>query len=302
MVLSESHKGVLLAVFGSLLWGGSGVAGQFLFQERGMTAEWLVAVRMLLSGILLLTVDHFTNPKGVWSIWKDRYSAIQLLQFAVLGMLGVQYTYFAAIEASNAATGTVMQYFMPVIIIVWMSLRNRKLPPLFEGCCVVLAVVGTILLVTHGDITVLAISEKALFWGILTAFAAAFYTVQPHWLMLHWSSTQVIGWGMLIGAIPLAIMFPPLYYPGVADMAGLLSLAYLIIFGTAIAFWSYVTSTKYITPQDTSIINAVEPMSSVVLSVLLLNVNFGYAELLGTIMIIVTAVAISWKNTVKNGD
>ena len=39
MNISSRTKGVLMAVIGSIFWGGSGVAAQFILQEKGMTAD-----------------------------------------------------------------------------------------------------------------------------------------------------------------------------------------------------------------------------------------------------------------------
>lgn len=45
-------------------------------------------------------------------------------------MLMVQYTYFAAIKHSNAATATVLQYAGPVIIAIYLAIKNKKSPDL----------------------------------------------------------------------------------------------------------------------------------------------------------------------------
>ena len=52
--MNPSKKGVALVALGALLWGGSGVAAQFLLQQKGFSTEWLVMMRMTLAGILLL--------------------------------------------------------------------------------------------------------------------------------------------------------------------------------------------------------------------------------------------------------
>ena len=54
MNISSRTKGVLMAVIGSIFWGGSGVAAQFILQEKGMTADYLTAVRTIVAGILLI--------------------------------------------------------------------------------------------------------------------------------------------------------------------------------------------------------------------------------------------------------
>ena len=48
-------KGIALVIFGATLWGVSGTVAEFLFQKNSFTTEWLVVVRLLLSGILLLS-------------------------------------------------------------------------------------------------------------------------------------------------------------------------------------------------------------------------------------------------------
>ena len=293
MTLSNRLKGIILAVGGSIFWGGSGVAAQFLLQDRGMTADYLTAIRTLTAGLILLLIDRFVYGNNITNIWRDKVSRYRLLFFGIFGMMAVQYTYFAAIAYSNAPTGTIIQYLMPVVILLWVALRERKLPQPGQVVCAILAILGTALLVTHGSLTTLSVSEKALFWGILSAFAAACYTVSPRWLLMRWPSAQVVGWAMLIGGAAISLIYPPLSYPGTLDRDAILSLAYICILGTAIAFWAYVSSTKYILPQEASILNAMEPLASIVFSVLLLDVLFQLPEIAGTILIILPVLYIT---------
>lgn len=295
MNISSRTKGVLMAVIGSIFWGGSGVAAQFILQEKGMTADYLTAVRTIVAGILLLSIDAFINKNNIFAIWKDKESRHRLLAFGVLGMMSVQYTYFVAIECSNAPTATIIQYLMPILILAWFSITERKLPGLSQVTCAIMAIFGTALLVTHGSLTALAISDRALFWGILSAFAAAFYTVQPRWLLMRWPSPQVIGWAMLIGGAAISLIYPPLSYPGIVDIPALLSLAYICVLGTAASFWLYVTSTKYILAQEASILNATEPLASIVFSIILLDVMFELPEIIGSLLIIMPIIYITLK-------
>lgn len=260
-----------------------------------MTADYLTAIRTLTAGILLLAIDALINKNNIFHIWQDRESRRKLLAFGLLGMLSVQYTYFKAIAYSNAPTATIIEYIMPIIILLWITVRDRTLPHVFHIICAGLAFFGTAILTTHGSLTTLSISRQALFWGILSAFAAAFYTVQPRWLLLRWSSPQVIGWAMLIAGIGASLLFPPLAYPGTLDIYAAGNIIYICVLGTALAFWAYITSTKYIPPQETSILNATEPLASIVFSVLLLNVSFQLPEMLGTLLIIIPVIYITLK-------
>lgn len=246
-------KGAALAAAGSVLWGASGIAGQVLLQDKGVTPEWLSAARMIGAGVLLLA---FTAQRGerLFPIWREK--ALALLLFGVLGMIGVQYTYFAAIALSNAATATILQYTMPILVILWTALTERRMPGVRVLAALVLAVGGVALLVTRGEWGTLAIFEEALFWGLLSAAGAAFYTVQPKAMIRRYPSSLVVGWGMLIGGVtlaPTAGLFSP---PGLWDGAALASLAFVIVFGTALAFWLYISSVEYIEPPEASLFGA----------------------------------------------
>ena len=144
--MNPSKKGVALVALGALLWGGSGFAAQFLLQQKGFSTEWLVMMRMTLAGILLLLLDAAKNRESIFSVWRNRTAAKRLLFFSLFGMLGVQYTYFSSIEHGNAAAASVLQYLMPIIVVLWLALKSRSRPSLRESGCVLLAFVGTFLI------------------------------------------------------------------------------------------------------------------------------------------------------------
>ena len=47
-------KGIVYASLASSLWSISGVSGEVLFKRYGFSAEWLVVIRTLISGIVRL--------------------------------------------------------------------------------------------------------------------------------------------------------------------------------------------------------------------------------------------------------
>lgn len=66
-----------------------------------------MTVRLLISGILLFTVQFFTRDRRqILDIWKNKNMSIKLVVFGLLGMLAVQYTYMASIKHGNAAVAT----------------------------------------------------------------------------------------------------------------------------------------------------------------------------------------------------
>ena len=59
--MSSQLKGTLLIITGTVLWGASGVLSQHLFVDKMISAEWLVTIRLILSGIIYyVSMQYFT--------------------------------------------------------------------------------------------------------------------------------------------------------------------------------------------------------------------------------------------------
>ena len=286
-------KGIMLVILGAMLWGISGTVAQYLFQKKGFSPEWLVVIRLLVSGLILLLYAFMKGKQDIWTIWRSKHTILSLILFSIIGMLGVQYTYFAAIKYGNAATATILQYLSPVLVTCYLAIRTKKVPNLKEITAVILAMLGTFFIITKGNIHSISISKLALFWGISSAFAAAFYTLQPRSLLAKWSSTVVVGWGMLIGGIAFSFVHKPWNFTGQWYITSIFAVIIVVLFGTLIAFYCYLESLKYIQPTEASVLSSVEPLSAAFLSVLWLHVPLGMPQWLGTACIIFTVVILS---------
>lgn len=278
----------MFAVGAATLWGVSGTFAQFLFQEKKLNPEWLVSVRMTSAGFLLLCWIASRNSQNLWAIWKESSDRRQLWVFSILGMLAVQYTYFAAIAHSNAATGTVLQYLGPVFIAIYFAVKKMQLPSVLEILAILLAVLGTYLMVTHGNWQELTITTTALFWGVAAALALAFYTIQPAHLLKKFNSGVVVGWGMFVGGIFFSLIGKPWIVPGIWDIDTWLSTIFIIVFGSLIPFYAYLTAVKWIGAQTSSLLACAEPLSAALFAVIWLNTPFGPMDWLGTACIIMT--------------
>lgn len=51
----EMLRGSMLTLMGGAFWGLAGVFGKYSFEHKGVTAQWLVSVRLVIAGLLLLT-------------------------------------------------------------------------------------------------------------------------------------------------------------------------------------------------------------------------------------------------------
>ncbi|MGG3467112.1 EamA family transporter [Neobacillus pocheonensis] len=286
-------KGILLVLIAATLWGVSGTVAQYLFHQQGFSTEWLVVTRLIFSGAGLLLFAQTSGQQNIWSVWQNKQDILQLIVFGIIGMFGVQYTYFAAIEHGNAATATVLQYLAPVIIVCFLCFRAKTIPVKNETIAIFLALLGTFLLVTKGNIHTLAISGPAFLWGILSAYALAFYTLYPSRLLSKWGSLVTVGWGMLVGGIGFSFIHPPWKFQGDWSLSAFLAVVFVVIFGTLIAFFCYMESLKFISASEASLLACVEPLSAAFLAVAWLHVTFGPAEWIGSFFIIATIFILS---------
>ncbi len=288
-------KGGVFVLTAAVLWGVSGTFAQFLFQERDIEAEWLVSIRLLFAGSSLVLYSLVKNKKETFLVWKQAKDIREQIMFGLFGMLGVQLTYFSAIKHSNAATATVMQYLGPVLIAAYYSLVRKRWPSKREALAIVLAISGTFLLVTHGDIGKLSITPVAFVWGICAAFALAFNSIFPIRLLKRFESTAVIGWGMLIGGLLSGIITRPWIVPGTWDIYTFAFCGFILILGSLVPFYLYLNAVKMIGAETSSLMASVQPLSATLLAVIWLQVPFIFADWLGAIFIIATIVILAKK-------
>lgn len=196
--MQKKTVGLLLASAGPFLWGSSGTVAQHLFDTTTISPLWLVAVRMLVSGGLLILYG-FSRRLPVVAVFHDWRATVRLIVFSLFGMAGVQLTYFMAISTGNAAMAAILQFLSPVMIIIFITATTWQLPGKVDVISVVSAIAGTVLIVTEGHTDSLALPVIAIIWGLLAAVGATIYTLIPTKLLKVYGATPIVGWSMLIG-------------------------------------------------------------------------------------------------------
>ena len=286
-----SAKGSLMAAAGAACWGFSGCCGQFLFEERGVQAPWLVTLRLVIAGIFLIINGFILSGKDNLRIFYKKADRIHLILFGLAGITFCQFSYFMAVQSSNAGTATVLQYLSPVLILLWLCIKEMRFPGGVELLTILLSLTGVFLIGTHGNLSDLQLSEEGLFWGLMAAVAAVIYTVLPGTLVNRYGICQVLGYGMLMGGVVLSIFVKPWRVSLVWDGATIAALFGVILVGTALAFGQYLTGVSMIGPLKGSLISGLEPVSSILISVFWLGTVFTLPDFLGFILIL-AAVAI----------
>lgn len=288
MKKNNTIRGYMLAILGGVSWGISGVCSQYLFMKYEVSADWLTAVRMLLSGILLLMLALQREHMRVFKIWKERKDVVWLIAFGLAGLLLCQYTFLAAIKYSNSATATVLQSLNVVLMAIVMSVWNKKRMSKIQIAAIILAISGTYLIATKGNPMSIDISAKGLTFGILAAVGVVVYTLLSRPIIASWGNLTITGWGMLIGGMVLFVVTRAWIFPTNLDFPAWIIIAVIVIIGTAVGFSVFLESVKYIGPVKSTLLGCLEPASATILSAVVLGTRFTVVELIGFVLVVGT--------------
>ena len=107
---------------------------------------------------------------------------LPLLIFTLIGLFLNQFAYLSTIQETNAGTATVLQYVFPVGILIYSCIKDKVAPTLEF----ILAIGGTFLIVTHGQLDQLSMTPAGLIWGLFSGLTYALYIILPIALIKKW--------------------------------------------------------------------------------------------------------------------
>ena len=285
--------GVIIILVAGSLWGFSGTCAQFLFREYDITPLYLTTARMVSSGLILAAIALVRQKNRVKRMFRKRKTMFNLVLFAVMGILFNQLAYLEAIDHTNSGTATILQYIGPVLIMVVSCVMEKRMPTKIEVLAIVLVIIGAWLLATHGDFGSLYITPMGLFWGLLSAIAAVFYTMLPIKLIDKYGSIPVVGFGMLTGGAAMLLINGTNGGPATYDARFYLFMGIIIIFGTVIPYTGYLLGITYCGAVKGSMIASIEPVAATLCMVLWLGEVFYPIDLVGFACILATVFLLA---------
>ncbi|GKV56022.1 membrane protein [Sporosarcina sp. NCCP-2222] len=287
-------KGILMIISGAMMWGATGPMMEWMLSTSDMSISFMLTIRLLIAGFFILA---FLKVKGQDIFRPMRYKVWlrQMIIFGIFGMLGVQFTFVGSINSSNAIIATLFQFLAPIYIILFVSIRQKALPPIAQVIGMIVTMVGLFFLLTNGTLSGFALSATAVAWGLAVGFTFAFYTLYPARLMSEWGVLLVVGWGMLIGGAVLLVanitkLGDEFVYLSEWRIVTILSL--VIVVGT-VAFLLFLGSMKYISPVETSILSSFEPLTAMIISVIWFGSVLGKWQLAGALIMLIGVTGLS---------
>ena len=288
--------GYLVTVVAALCWGASGVSAEYLMSRHGIELTLISFLRMSIGGVLTLAYVLLRSC-GVSARHRDLIRAPRnwrdLAIYAVFGLAACQITYMGVIRASNAGTGTILEYLGLILIVVWVCLTHGRWPRACEVIAIVLAVSGTFLLCTHGSLDSLVITPTALAWGAVAALTLATYTLLPARLIAAYGANVVVAYGLLIAGACVGLVGRVWRFDITWTLDVVLAMFITVVLGTTVAFTAYLWGVGRIGPVRASLIGSLEPIAATAFSDLVMGTSYTGVDIVGMALIVGAVVTIS---------
>jgi len=291
--LSRNLALILVGMSG-ILWASSGVAAQDFFSHSAKLPLELTNIRMCSAGFLMLIILFL---RGKFKISAARLNKkpklwLYLFVYGLIGIVMVQFAYFQAISIGGAAATTVILAAVPAMVVIWDSLWQKKFPAKMEIAAVILAIVGVFLLVTGGDFSKVIVPLACVFWSLTSGAAFAFSMIFGKVLFAEKINPAfVTSAGMFGGGLVTFLLIDNFDWTPFFARDVIFDVAWIIIFGTVTAFWIFNAGLKYLTPEESSLTEMTEPVSSVVISYFAFGTTFGLIESVGIFFVLFVIVS-----------
>ena len=240
--------GIGLAALSGIGFGAGGIAAQYLFTYCRFTPLDLVSIRLFGAGLILLLAYGIATRRNFFrDIFRNLRNIGAILVFGI-GLLLLQLTFFVSIDKSNAGTASLMVGFVPLMILFWLAVREKRPVTGTEYVCLALAVTGVVLLV-----------------------------------------------GGLLGFI----VQPPFHMDVDWTPAAFANYLFIVLVASVLAYYSLLKSMEYVSASVTGLLSSFEPLTAVVLTVIVFHVPFNAWEITGAACVILNMVLLALQDRKK---
>ena len=297
-----THVSLLGTIVGAVFWGLSGTAAQALFQDFHFPVLGLLSIRMMVAGSILLLIVRPKLPES------SSKSLRQLAMISIFALLGSQLTYLAAINFSNAATATLLQFLFLPMIACYEAATGSIRWSLRWTVTLVLAALGTVLLIGifSGSRLALLITPAGLLFGLLSAVAAAYNAIASRPIVRSKGAWWLTSWGFIIGGLVslpfgayslLTYAEPSSFFPLQIEMIGLI--LFVVVFGTLLAYNLYLSGLKRLSATEVGVATSIEPIASASAAYLFLGVILTTLQYIGAALLLVAVAVIAFQEKQK---
>jgi drug/metabolite transporter (DMT)-like permease len=293
-------RGYLICLVGVTFWSTTGILIRYLTVNFQLPALILAFWRDFFVAVALLLVLKIAGVKLLPSFqnhWK-----FLLLYGWMLSIFNAMWTFSVALN--GAAISTVLVYSSPAFTAVlgWWIFREKV--SWFKVGVIVFCLVGTILVSEAYTRAVWQVNLAGVITGLGSGLLFAVYGLFGK----EAARRQINSWVNLAITFGTAAVFLLIYNLATSLAAGRPALPDLFWLGDSLSGWSilillalvptiagyglYTSSLNYLPTNVANLIATLEPVQTTILAMILLGEVMGFAQVLGSILILASVVAL----------
>jgi drug/metabolite transporter (DMT)-like permease len=283
--------GLLVALIAALCFGASGAFSKPLL-DSGWSPAAAVTFRASIGGLVLAPFAAW-SLRGRWvTLWRARW---RIILMAAIGVAATQLAYFSAIERIPVSTAVLLEYLCPLMLVIYVWIRSRRIPKVVVLVGSVIAVVGLVLVVApdgHGGLDPVGL----LFGGIAAVGCAVYFVVaaKPSEGLppVAFASAGLVLGGILLGLVGLTRIVPFVVSTNDVTIRGTqlpfwVPLLIVCVFATAIAYATSILSSEILGSRLASFMGLIEVVAAAVYAWVLLGQTLTLPQIGGGVLILI---------------
>ena len=275
-------KGYGEIITASILWGFAGILAKKVI---GMSAQSIIFYRVTFAFLILFIIFSISGSmKKIKLGDKRKY----LILFSIL-QITTMLTFFISIIKASVSVAVLLLYTAPVYITLLSPLLLEEKSTKLGWFALVLSISGILLIVEPVKIEISQYS-LGIIAGILSGISYAFQIMTSKYISTTYSGYSQAFWSFLIAML---ILLPAGIVPLDLVSRNLSYLLLLAIFPTILAVSLYFNGLKYLKASSASILGLIEPLSAVILAILILNEKISIPIILGGALILAGAAIVT---------
>ncbi|KDQ65986.1 DMT family transporter [Streptomyces halstedii] len=292
-------RSLFYLVVAGVAWGTAGAAASLLYRVSDLGPLALSFWRCA-GGLILLAGALALRPRRPRVPESGRRRLLRVLGTG-LGLTVFQSAYFAAVEATGLAVGTVVTLGAgPVLIAVGARLTMGERLGAGGVAAVAGALAGLGVLVLGGGTA--EVRPAGVLLALLAASGYAAITLLTRWLGRDGTSGDALAtsaWAFGIGAVgllPLALAEGLVPHTDAPGQVGWL-MVYVAAVPTALAYALYFAGAAVVRSATVSVIMLLEPVSAAVIAVTVLGERLTAAMAAGTLVLLAAVAGLAFAET-----
>lgn len=245
-----------------------------------LLAEW----RILFGFIVYAVIFAAMRPAA----FRIRRADLPLFAlFGIVGLAGVQWSYYESIQRLPVGVAVVIQYTAPVLLLVWARLRGRKVGSRL-WVAAALALVGCFFAAGAYDAALFQLNTEGVAISLLSALIFALYFSVAERILKRYDTPTLLIYGFGFALVAWAIYRPLWTLPWTTTSSDVyLLLLGVIIVATVIPFGLTLAAVKLIPAARVGLTATIEPVVAALVAWLVLGEYLAPAQIAGGAIVMV---------------